>query len=124
MFFRNEAHARHFISRVKRIPYKCTNEYLCILYLLTADKSLWKIAQKAITSKEIRIDDIDIRGISPMGYILLKTASDIRDRSAYLVLTDLGDKNLISNQAFQLIITALKISRHGYQAIDCTKKRF
>ena len=124
MFFRNEAHARTFISRVKRNPNRCSNEYLSALYLLTADKSLWLTVKKEITNEEIRIEDIDIKGISPIGYMLIKAASDIKDRSTYMALTDLGDKTLISNQAFRLIMTALKISRHGYNAIDCVKKLF
>lgn len=42
----------------------------------TEDKSLGLSARKEITNEEIRIDDIDIKGISPMGYMLIKAASD------------------------------------------------
>ena len=121
MFFRDKSHARYFISQVKRNPNKCTNEYLSMLYLLSADKSLWKTARKEITNQAICIDNINIKGISPLGYMLIKVSSNISDKAIHLTLADLGDRHLISNQAFELIVTALKIRRYGYYAIDCLK---
>ena len=124
MYFRDAAHKRNFVSRVKRNPNKCDNDYLAALYLLTADKTLWLTAQKEITNEKISIEDINIRGISPMGYMLIKVASDIKEKSTYLSLADIGDKHLVSNEEFRIIITALKISRRGYEVIDCVKKPF
>jgi len=121
MFYRGKVHQKIFEGEINRKPNKCSNKYLAILYLISADKTLWYNSKYAIEKKRINLDEIKLNGISPYGYSLLRVAQDIATASVHLTFSDLADTYLISDVTFELIITALKIAREGYNYIGIDK---
>ena len=119
MFFRTDNHKRIFTQRVVNNPNKCSNEYLAVLYLLTADTILWKNARRHVKDNYISLGRVDLRGITPRGYALIKVASDIQNKASHISVRDFCDKNIISDKTYQLIHTAIQIGRNGYNAMDC-----
>lgn len=122
MYFRNIFHKRNFLSRVKKNNVKHRNEYLAVLYLVTADSSLWKMAKKEIYKDRIHLSKMNICGISTVGYTLLKVALDIQEKSSNISINNLCDKYLIPKDVYQLVLTAVEIGREGYKAVDCVEK--
>lgn len=122
MYFRNIFHKRNFLSRVKKNNVKHRNEYLAVLYLVTADSSLWKMAKKEIYKDKIYLSKMNICGISTVGYTLLKVALDIQEKSSNISINNLCDKYLIPKDVYQLVLTAVQIGREGYKAVDCVEK--
>ena len=114
MYFRNRMHERIYFDLVRRSSCKCTEKYLASLYILTADKHLWKASRYKINPTRIRFDAIRIYGTKSIGYILLKVASDLYQDTSYTSYKELCDKYLISDKYFELIITAMHIRRYGY----------
>ena len=123
MYFRNIFHKRNFLSRVKKNNVKHRNEYLAVLYLVTADSSLWKMAKKEIYKDKIHLSKMSICGISTVGYTLLKVALDIQEKSSNISINNLCDKYLIPKDVYQLVLTAVQIGRDGYKAIDCVGQK-
>lgn len=122
MYFRNIFHKRNFLSRVKKNNVKHRNEYLAVLYLVSADSSLWKMAKKEIYKDKIYLSKMNICGISTVGYTLLKVALDIQEKSSNISINNLCDKYLIPKDVYQLVLTAVQIGREGYKAVDCVEK--
>lgn len=122
MYFRNIFHKRNFLSRVKKKNVKQRKEYLAVLYLVSADSSLWKMAKKEIYKDRIHLSKMNICGISTVGYTLLKVALDIQEKSSNISINNLCDKYLIPKDVYQLVLTAVEIGREGYKAVDCVEK--
>ena len=114
MYFRNKIHEQIYLDSLQNNPYRCTEQYLAALYILTSDKLLWRIARSKVKAKKIRFNAIKIYGTASIQYILVKVASDLYRDTAYSSSKELCDKYLISDRYFELIITAMHIRRYGY----------
>ena len=58
MYYKNKTHQIIFEEQVNGNPCKCPNEYLAALYLLTADRDLWRAAKYEIERKVIDFSKI------------------------------------------------------------------
>lgn len=121
MYYRNETHKRIYEEQITRNPCKCSNEYLSAIYLLTSNKKLWDETKYKICKKEIDFRKIRPDNFSVTSYTLFSIAEDIYSGTAHIVLNDVGDKYVISEQIFDLIITAIYICRKGYKFIGIEK---
>lgn len=83
------------------------------VFLLSADPFLWDRAKQCITKKGIRYREMAVHGIEPDGYALFCAAKEMCGGTPRLSLSELGDKELISDQLLQVILTGILISRHG-----------
>ena len=114
MYFRNRIHEQIYLDSLQNNPFRCTEQYLAALYILTSDKLLWRISKAKVKAKKIRFNAIKVYGTASIQYILVKVASDLYRDTAYSSYKELCDKNLITDRYFELIITAMHIRRYGY----------
>lgn len=83
------------------------------VFLLSADLFLWERARESVTKNGIRYQEIKVCGIEPEGYALFCAAKEMCGGNPKLSLSELGDKELISDSLLRLILNGILISRHG-----------
>lgn len=87
---------------------------MAILYLLTADNNVWNVAKHHRKNNSFDFNAIKIpSNANSNAYILLSVAKDIASGTNYLSIADLTDTNLINNQIFNIIMSAIFINRYG-----------
>lgn len=89
------------------------NAWCAALYLLTADRELWKGAAAAVMPGYIDFSAISVRGVDMDGYVLYHTAKDLYQGSGHISLAELTDGELVSERAFRLMVNAFLICRYG-----------
>ena len=112
MYYKNDTHKKIFEYKIIRNPYKCTSEYLATVYLLSSEKSLWRLSKGFIGLNDISFE-FNLKGICEDGYSIYKFAKSIYECLSIENLLELYDKRIISEKNFEVIITALRICRHG-----------
>lgn len=114
--FRNSLHRKTFtgfiFENVKN-PYYSRNEYVAAVFLLSADKSLWRRSQSALTGHSVDFGNIDLTGISTDGYALFKAAKSVYNGSADISLNELCDIDLIGEDTFHTIFSGALLLRNG-----------
>lgn len=88
------------------------------LFLLTADAFLWSKAQSAVVLGSIDFSSIRIHGVDLDGYVLFHTAKDLYKGTKHISLSELTDPELVSDEAFRLIVTAFLIRRYGAEVLS------
>lgn len=81
------------------------------LYLLTADTFLWSKAEAAVKPDMIDFTVIHIHGVDLDGYVLFHTAKDLYKGTKHISLSELTDPELVSDEAFRLVVMAFLIRR-------------
>ena len=119
--FRSNLHKKIFMNQLKNAHNRCSNQYLAALYLMTADSDLWMKVKDKVTDQEIRLHEVDMRGISALGYVLIDVASDLLYDTSNISIRDMSDTFLFFNRTFLIIMEAIRISRYGYEALDFTE---
>ena len=66
-----------FITANVHNPYSSRNEYVAAVFLLSADKFLWKRARSALTGYSVNFKSLDITGISTESYALFTAAKAV-----------------------------------------------
>ena len=61
-----------FITANVKNPYLSRNEYIAAVFLLSADKFLWKRARRALTGYSVNFSSLNLSGISTEGYALFR----------------------------------------------------
>lgn len=119
MYFRGTNHKKNFESAMQ--PYKfesLSRVYLSALYLLTADNGLWSKAKHHSKPNTIDFESIRIGGGSVESYVLFKTAQDLCCGTNRITVSEIADKEIISDKLFTVICTAMMISRHGKNILN------
>ena len=116
--FKNEKNKEEFNHSIKHI-YKEDKTMLSVLYLLTADKSLWRKTKNYMRSGYIALNRVRIRRISEDGYTLFCCAKDMLYGTEHMTPNDLADKDLISSRVFNIICNAMIIKRYGIRTKRC-----
>ena len=124
MKYKNETHQLIYKTYLIASPYKYPKKSLAAIFLLSADRELWRRAKKAIDKKKIFFDRIDKKGLGTYAFALLHLASDICDGTQYVSLRDLADPYLISDLTYMLIVEAIAICRDGYEYIGINKEQY
>lgn len=87
------------------------------VFLLTADPFLWSKARLAVAPGKIDFPAIHIHGVDLDGYVLFHTAKDLYAGTKHISLSELTDPELVSDEAFRLIVTAFLIRRYGAEVL-------
>lgn len=112
--FSDRRHFRCFERQWKeRTKMQDESAWCAALYLLTADMFLWSKAEAAVRPDLIDFSSIHIHGVDLDGYVLFHTAKDLYKGTKHISLSELTNPELVSDEAFWLIITAFLIRRYG-----------
>ena len=93
------------------------NGFGAAIYLLSADAFLWDRAKGFITEETIAYNKIRIHGVGLDGYALFCAAKEVCGGSVHLTLSELGDRELISDPLFEVLLNGMLISRYGLTAV-------
>lgn len=91
-------------------------------YLLSANPFLWGRAFPAVDLDIIRFHEIRIHGIDLDGYVLFHTAKDLYKGTCHISLPELTDPELVSEDAFHLVISAFLIRRYGPGVLEAAER--
>lgn len=122
MFYKGKTHKRIFKEFVENSTYKYSKNTLAVIYLLSADKLVWRNSREAVSEKIVNPNLISLTDATPYGYMIAKVAIDIANGTTHLTFNDLTDKYLTADYIFEMIVTALRIARKGYDYIGIKKQ--
>lgn len=111
--FRCDNHRETFEIFLKNHRVTNSNRYLSALFLVTSDKRLWRKIKSKVTEKDIKINEIDLRGLSEYENYLLKAACDILYGSSYFAMTDMNNPSMFGSSTFEVLLQALRLYRYG-----------
>lgn len=113
MIFQNKNHQRIFETEKQNLC-KLSNRSLAVLYLLTADHTLW-IKTKRYMDRNGKVDlqSVHLGDISTDCYALWKAVKELQTGERQIYLCELSDGDIISDRAFRLIVQAVTITRFG-----------
>ncbi len=112
MYFRNEAHKTAF-SKASRKLNRRDRSLMCKLYLLTADRALWRAASRQVSDGKIPLGKIRLYCGTENSYTLLCCAKDLTLGTDHITVADLADREVISAKMYKVIETAMAIRRYG-----------
>lgn len=121
MPYRNEKH-RMVFEEAAAVHSRKDYALLAALYLLTADKELWRASKSKVTSGAIHFDKIRLPGCEPNVYTLFSAAKDLYLGTENLTLGDLADTVLIPTWLFAVICSAMAVRRFGLGAVESMKR--
>lgn len=118
MIFQNEEHKQIFEAERMRLC-KPDKQALAVLYLLTADHTLW-IKTKRCMDRNGKVDlqSVHLGDISTDGYALWKAVKELQTGERQISLCELSDSDIISDRAFRLIVQAVTIDRFGTAVLN------
>lgn len=114
--FKSASHRKtftEFITENVKNPYLSRNEYIAAVFLLSADKFLWKKVRCALTRYSANFKSLDIAGISTEGYALFMTAKAIYRGGVDISLHELCDADLIDDSIVMTIFAGVILFRNG-----------
>lgn len=102
-----------FISANVRNPYLSRYEYIAAVFLLSADKFLWKRSRNALTAYSVNFDHLNLSGISTDGYALFTAAKAIYHGAADISINELCDTDLVDDATVMTIFAGIMLVRNG-----------
>ena len=114
--FKSALHRKTFTEYITanvKNPYLSRNKYIAAVFLLSADKFLWKRARSALTGYSVNFKSLDITGISTESYALFTAAKAVYHGSADISLNELCDANLIDDSTVMTIFAGVMLFRNG-----------
>ena len=142
--FKSSLHRKYFtefISGNVENPYASRNEFIAAVFLLSADKFLWKRSASALTGYSVNFDSINLSGISTEGYALFtaqtgclrrlpksgartrrnrgkQAAKGIYRGGADISLNELCDRNLIDDAVLMTVFAGVMLLRNGFVMLN------
>ena len=111
-FFLSDSHRRRW-THWRALCWRLSNQNKAALYLLTAYESLWQRMVWKCGNDGFDFQAVHLRGIRPELYSVYQAAKAIAVGSSNITLADLASPELVTDEAFQLIIYALLIAKYG-----------
>ena len=102
-----------FITANVKDPYCSRYEYIAAVFLLSADKFLWKRSRKALTGYSVNFNNLNLVEISTEGYALFMAAKAIYRGGVDISLNELCDVNLIDDSTVMTIFAGVMLLRNG-----------
>ncbi len=102
-----------FITENVKNPYLSRNEYIAAVFLLSADKFLWKRARRALTGYLVNFSSLNLSEISTEGYALFMAAKAIYRGGVDISLNELYDVDLIDDSTVMTIFAGVMLCRDG-----------
>lgn len=123
MIFQNENHKRIFESEKLNL-HKPSTRSLAVLYLLTADHSLWLKTKRHIDRNgKVDLQSVHLGDISTDGYALWKAVKELQTGERQISLCELSYGDVISDRTFRLIMQAVTIARFGAAVLTKSEVR-
>lgn len=118
--FRDEEHRRVFYTlymlKSNEFLFELPN-YAAAIFLLTADEKLWNKVRSNVLDTGIYFDRVKLGGVTLEEYILFHASKDVYYGTKHIRLSELVDRELISDEVLKLIINALVIEKCGVEIV-------
>ena len=111
-FFLSDTHRRRW-THWRELCWRLSDRNKAALYRLTAYESLWRRMVWKCGNDGFDFLAVHLRGIGPALYIVYQAAKAIAVGSSNITIADLASPELVTDEAFQLIICALLIAKYG-----------
>ena len=98
-----------------------SSRFLAILFLLSADKNLWRNSEEILKKNRIDFKNICLKHIDTNAYALYQTAKTLSSGRECIRSNELADKELIEDMTFKAIINSALINRYGAELFLITK---
>ena len=111
-FFLSDSHRerwQHWRERCFRMP----NRNLAALFLLTAYEDIWRRMIWKFDARGFDFQSVQLSGIQPELYSVYQAAKAISTGSRNITLADLSSPELVTDEAFYLIVCALLLAKYG-----------
>ena len=122
--FLNYQHKERFYNFLQEENWQThdiSSRYIAILFLLTADESLWKNSEEILKDNKVDLKKICLKGIDTNAYALYQTAKTLSSGRECIKINELADKDLIEDITFKAIINSALINRYGTELFLITK---
>ena len=124
MIFQSNRHRQIFEAERLNLR-KPSKKVLAVLYLLTADHTLWRKTKSFLTNtSKVGLNSVHLGDISTDGYALWKAVKELQTGEKQISLGELADSGTISDNAFRLIVQAVTIARFGAAVFNNTEVRY
>lgn len=124
MIFQSNRHKQIFEAErlSMRKPGKKT---LAVLYLLTADHTLWLKTKHLFTPNgKVDLKSVRLGNVSTDSYALWKAVKELQTGEKQISLCELADNGIVSDNAFRLIVQAAAIAHFGTAVLNNTEVRY
>lgn len=118
MIFQTDQHRQRFEAQklYLRKPDHCS---LAVLYLLTADHTLWSRTRQYLSDRgRVDLQVVRLGDVSTDCYALWKAVKELQTGQRQISLRELADGSVISDRAFRLIVQAVTIARFGAAVLE------
>lgn len=120
--FRSDEHHNrwmHWRTRYRRLSQR--NQ--AALFLLTAYNDIWRRVIWKVEDDGFDFDSVQLAGIVPELYSVYQAAKSISTGSQNITIADLASRELVTDEAFQLIICALLLAKYGDVILNFDRKK-
>lgn len=111
MEFRGEKHRQIFQNYIRRQKHRPSAHHLAAVYLLAADKTLWKQVRGAFRDGKADLSTVHLCGIQPDAYALFRSAKELLTEEPMVGLSELAERDVIRPWVLNLIFQAILLSR-------------
>ena len=111
-FFLNECHRERWQHWRERY-YRMSGRNLAALFLLTAYEDIWRRMIWKFDARGFDFQSVQLSGIQPELYSVYQAAKAISTGSHNITLADLASPELVTDEAFHLIVCALLLAKYG-----------
>lgn len=120
-FFLNDTHRKRWLHWHYRYS-RMTDRSQSALFLLTAYDELWRRVIWKFDSDGFDFQSIQLSSIQPELYSVYQAAKAIAIGSRNITTADLASPELVTDEAFQLIICALLLAKYGDVILNLERK--
>ena len=118
MIFQTDQHKQRFEAQ-KLYLRKPDHRSLAVLYLLTADHTLWFKTRRYFSDRgKVDLQAVRLGDVSTDCYALWKAVKELQTGQRQISLCELADSSVISARAFRLIVQAVTIARFGAAVLE------
>lgn len=117
IFFESDNHRELFCKAAKQLR-KDRPHMLAVVYLLTANRTLWaRICHRMIPS-ELSFDNDQLGKVNIGAYTLYSFTKDLYAGSQHITVEDMADPATIPNKLFALMCNAVTMHQFGVGALS------
>ena len=120
-FFRTDKHRSRWMQWKERY-HQLSRKNQAALFLLTAYDDIWFRVIWKISDDGFDFGSVHLAGIQPEVYSVYQAAKAISTGSHNITLADLASPELVTDEAFQLIICALLLAKYGDAILHFERK--
>lgn len=120
--FRSDEHRSRWMywrTRYRRL----SQQNQASLFLLTAYDDIWRRVIWKVEDDGFDFDSVQLAGINPELYSVYQAAKSISTGSQNITIADLASRELVTDEAFHLIICALLLAKYGDAILNFERKK-